>query len=89
MEHGVPTIAQMLAGFVALLVLIAIMKRSSSSPPLIRQPLPTLPEELISQVRSLIAQNKKIEAIKLVREQTNLGLKEAKDIVDGLKVQQP
>jgi len=34
--------------------------------------------------RALVAQGKKIEAIKLVREQTGMGLKEAKDYVDRL-----
>jgi ribosomal protein L7/L12 len=34
--------------------------------------------------RALVAQGKKIEAIKLVRQQTGWGLKEAKDYVDGL-----
>jgi large subunit ribosomal protein L7/L12 len=36
------------------------------------------------EVRILAASGKKINAIKLVREQTGLGLKEAKDIVDRL-----
>lgn len=37
-----------------------------------------------SEVRLLKQQDKKIDAIKLLREQTGLGLKEAKDVVDGL-----
>ncbi len=36
------------------------------------------------EVRSLLAQDKKIEAIKRTREATGLGLKEAKDYVEGL-----
>lgn len=36
------------------------------------------------RVRQLVAQGKKIQAIKLLREQTGLGLKEAKDIVDQM-----
>lgn len=40
------------------------------------------PEQL-EQIESLIFAGKKIEAIKLVREQTGLGLKEAKDFVDA------
>ena len=36
------------------------------------------------EVRALTAQGKKIEAIKRTREATGLGLKEAKDYVDGL-----
>lgn len=36
------------------------------------------------EVQALVAQGKKIEAIKRTREATGLGLKEAKDYVDGL-----
>lgn len=35
-------------------------------------------------VRTLLAQGQKIEAIKLVRRQTNCGLKDAKDYVEAL-----
>jgi len=38
--------------------------------------------ELVRPVRALPKQNKKIEAIKLVRERTGYGLKESKDFVD-------
>ncbi len=36
------------------------------------------------QVRDLIAQQQKIEAIKLVRQQTGSGLKDAKDFVEAI-----
>ena len=39
------------------------------------------------QIKALIMQGKKIEAIKLYREQTGLGLKQAKDYVDALERQ--
>ncbi|HEX8203856.1 MAG TPA: ribosomal protein L7/L12 [Isosphaeraceae bacterium] len=39
-------------------------------------------DELPGQVRALIAQGRKIEAIKAYREATGLGLKEAKDAVE-------
>jgi large subunit ribosomal protein L7/L12 len=35
------------------------------------------------QARQLAAEGKKIQAIKVVRQATNMGLKEAKDYVDG------
>ena len=38
----------------------------------------------LQEVRRLKASGKAINAIKLYREHTNLGLKEAKDIVDGM-----
>ena len=43
-----------------------------------------LAQELGNKVYHLVAQGQKVEAIKLVRERTGLGLKEAKDIVDRL-----
>ena len=44
--------------------------------------------DLASQaVIDLVWQGEKIEAIKLLREETGLGLKEAKDIVDAIEAQ--
>jgi ribosomal protein L7/L12 len=40
--------------------------------------------EMSDEVQHLVAQGQKIEAIKLIRERTGLGLKEAKDLVDRL-----
>ena len=37
-----------------------------------------------AEVQQLVMQGKKIQAIKVLREQTGLGLKDAKDIVDRL-----
>ena len=42
--------------------------------------------ELVRPVRALLKQNKKIEAIKLVRERMGYGLKESKDFVDHLQL---
>jgi len=39
-------------------------------------------DELLDRVRKLMASGQKIEAIKLVRDETGLGLKEAKDAVE-------
>lgn len=41
--------------------------------------------QLIAQLAPLIQAGPKIEAIKLVRERTGLGLAEAKDVVDSIK----
>ena len=41
--------------------------------------------EVSNQVIQLLRENRKIDAIKLIRETTNLGLKESKDIADGLE----
>ncbi len=40
--------------------------------------------DLENEVRALLATGNKIEAVKLVRERTSLGLKEAKDLVDNI-----
>ncbi len=57
--------------------------RPPSSPP---APLdPGLPDEFEREVRVLLAQGQKIEAIKYVREATNWGLKAAKDFVDAVQ----
>jgi outer membrane protein assembly factor BamB len=45
--------------------------------------------ENIHQVLALVHQGKKIEAIKLYRDTFGVGLKEAKDIVDGLEMGRP
>jgi ribosomal protein L7/L12 len=50
-------------------------------------PLPSkgLPAQAVSQVRALLAQGQKIEAIQLVRVLTGVGLREAKDCVESLE----
>jgi large subunit ribosomal protein L7/L12 len=47
-------------------------------------PTVDLPAHMLDEVRLLISQNRKIEAIKRVREATHLGLSEAKDLVERL-----
>jgi hypothetical protein len=49
------------------------------------QPVNTTPADLQARVENLLQENRKIEAIKLYREETNLGLKEAKDAVDEIE----
>ena len=49
----------------------------------------SLPKKLPPSVLHAIQAGNKIEAIKLVREQTGLGLKEAKDAVDAYRRQSP
>ena len=40
---------------------------------------------LLAEVMALLRQNRKIEAIKVYREQTGVGLKEAKDVIDRMR----
>ncbi|MEV4457899.1 ribosomal protein L7/L12 [Microbispora sp. NPDC049633] len=51
--------------------------------------LPPVSADLQHRVRELYAEGKKIEAIKLIREQTGLGLKEAKDLAEALASGRP
>ena len=44
-----------------------------------------LPADISAQVELALASGHKIEAIKLVRDATGMGLKEAKDFVEGLE----
>ncbi|MCB9497477.1 MAG: ribosomal protein L7/L12 [Fibrobacteria bacterium] len=43
-----------------------------------------LPEKEVEQFREALRSGEKIRAIKILREATGLGLKEAKDVVDAL-----
>ncbi|HYF61401.1 MAG TPA: ribosomal protein L7/L12 [Herpetosiphonaceae bacterium] len=72
------------------LVLLVVMYRQSSGgwrPPSIDNavgPQLSLPGDVRERVELLLAQGKKIEAIKEVRTVSGIGLKEAKDYVEGL-----
>ena len=46
--------------------------------------IPVLPPEILEEVRTLVGQGRKIDAIKRVREVTHFGLGEAKDLVERL-----
>ncbi len=58
---------------------------TAAPPP--RPPMVRIGDERIdtAEVRELIRQNRKIDAIKHVRERTGLGLAEAKDAVEALE----
>ncbi|GAA3100573.1 ribosomal protein L7/L12 [Streptosporangium carneum] len=76
---------------VTVLVLLARRAAAPSSSPLSAPHLDLGPKgrpgpsDLQGQVRALLGQRKKIQAIKLVREQTGLGLAAAKKYVDDLE----
>jgi large subunit ribosomal protein L7/L12 len=54
-------------------------------PPMVISTAPVADARAVdAEVLMLVQQGKKIQAIKLVRERTGLGLKEAKDLVEGL-----
>lgn len=74
------------------LISILILRRSTEHPPTSRSYSPHEKSSLNTrqiadlepELRKLLAQKRKIEAIKLVREHTKWGLKESKDYVDQL-----
>ncbi len=63
----------------------ALSNASPLEPPRQNRPVSLDNKQLHLIVRQLLAQGQKIEAIKRVRQQTGLGLKEAKDYVDQLE----
>lgn len=83
----------LLGGLIRIAVIaVAILRRQASSGVVIVRSAPPAAEappvdgsDLAGAARALLAAGKKIEAVKLVRERTGLGLKEAKDFVDGLE----
>lgn len=48
-------------------------------------PTPLPPTDVEAEARMLVAAGRKIEAIKLVRDATGMGLKQAKDFVEDLE----
>jgi large subunit ribosomal protein L7/L12 len=90
----VPILAAVGIAFLALLLLVLRRRpgqRDLIAPPRSAQPpaWPTgavpvgdAPSEIEAELRALLAAGRKIEAIKLVRESTGLGLAEAKDLVE-------
>lgn len=53
--------------------------------PKVVMPPRQLTADEVGQVRALTAQDKLIQAVKLVREMTGLGLKEAKDLAEAIR----
>jgi len=46
-----------------------------------------IPDEVWARIKLALYEGKKIEAIKLYREQTSLGLKESKDFIDKMEAE--
>ncbi|RZF64766.1 hypothetical protein EWE75_09105 [Sphingomonas populi] len=92
----VPVPILILIGLVFLLMTARILSTSRRTDPLLGSPksvyqpetpaapLTTLPPEIAEQVRALLAAGRKLEAVKIAREATRLGLQECKDLVEAL-----
>jgi ribosomal protein L7/L12 len=74
-----------LVGVVLIAMLVLWLRRSQDVVVVPPAPSAQLGGDASTEVQMLLAQGKKIEAIKRVRELTGLGLKEAKDYVDALQ----
>ena len=66
----------------------AVEAMARGEPVHIPVPAPSLADDSMDgQIRALLAKKQKIEAIKIYRLATNLGLKEAKDYVESIEAQ--
>ncbi|MFI7454167.1 ribosomal protein L7/L12 [Nonomuraea sp. NPDC049714] len=74
-----------LVGAIAITMSVVINRRRAG----ITKAPPYAPEELDGALRELIRRDRKIQAIKLLREHTGMGLKQAKDAIDGLAAGRP
>jgi large subunit ribosomal protein L7/L12 len=84
------TLSYVMIGGLVLVLVLMVFRQSFGGwrPPSIDSamaPQLNLPDAVRARVDLLLAQGKKIEAIKEVRAATNAGLKQAKDYVDGLE----
>ncbi len=87
----------LIAAGLLILVLIAMIARAGGrrdplmggAPPRVPVPVATLPPEVERQVRAQLAAGRKIQAIKIARDATHLGLKETKDLVEALERRGP
>jgi hypothetical protein len=91
MYLSVPVLAAL--GIAFLVLLLLAFRRRTGERDLIAPPRPgpaasapigDVPAEVQGELRALIAAGRKIEAIKLVRASTGLGLAEAKALVDHM-----
>jgi ribosomal protein L7/L12 len=86
----IPVSLPVLGAAVVVLVIVAVLLRrrlgdvSVQSVPTHLAPPPTASRAPDDEIRDLLAQGNKIQAIKRVREITGMGLKEAKDYVEAL-----
>lgn len=79
-----------LVAAVATLALVAWVRSRASAPPAsTASPPKHLPTTLEGEVRALLQAERAIEAIKLVRERTGLGLRAAKEAVEALQRGEP
>jgi hypothetical protein len=76
----------LIGAFVAGVIIGRITKQSDSPAVRIGKPIAVeLPQDVEHRIKELASQGRVIEAIKLLRDTTDLGLKESKELVDQLK----
>ena len=77
------------AVIIAVVLAVAAANRRGTSAAVVMPAGPMTPPELTGHLRDLVAQDKKIHAIKLLRERTGMGLKDAKYAVEALAAGYP
>ncbi|RBQ18813.1 hypothetical protein DP939_16495 [Spongiactinospora rosea] len=84
-------ISGMLIFAVLVVIGIAAVARAAARnrPPQIPRPLPDVPHDLRSRVRALTDDGRMIHAIKLIREETAMGLKDAKLTAEAIAAGRP
>ncbi|MFL6119582.1 ribosomal protein L7/L12 [Actinophytocola sp.] len=81
MSSGTAFILGFFLGVLLTLAVAMTVRRRPSHPPVV---LRDVSEETLSRARELVASGQIVHAVKLVREETGLGLAQAKAVVDGL-----
>jgi ribosomal protein L7/L12 len=77
------------AVIIAVVLAVTAANRRGASGAVVMPAGPMTPPELTGHLRDLVAQNKRIHAIKLLRERTGMGLKDAKNAVEALAAGYP
>lgn len=97
-DHGMPNLGPaellvLLTVILALAGIVALALRTGGRPEARlawrHAGLPAISAELWDRVRALTDQNRKIEAVKLIREETGLDLREAKRLMDAIASGRP
>jgi ribosomal protein L7/L12 len=81
MSSGTAFILGFFLGVLLTLAVAVAVRRRPVAPPVV---LSEVPEEALARARALVAQGRIVHAVKAVREETGLGLAQAKAVVDRL-----
>lgn len=75
-----------IGAFIGGVIVGRITKQSDSPSARIEKPISeAVPEDVENRIKELASQGRQVEAIKLLRDSSDLGLKESKEMVEHLK----